>query len=44
MLQMWRNGNLEDASPPDEEELEEPGDNEEGEPVNRFSSEDEYDE
>ena len=43
ILQMWRNGNLEEAPPPDDEDLEEPEGDEEGEPENRFSSEDIYD-
>lgn len=41
---MWRNGNLEEASPPDDEDMEEPEEEaEEGEATDRFSSEDEYD-
>ena len=43
MLQMWWNGNLEDASPPDDENVEESEDDEEGEPEDRFGSEDAYD-
>lgn len=41
---MWRNGNLENVTLPDDEDQEDPEDqDEEGEPVPRFASEDEYD-